>query len=320
MKKPFWIKKLKCWYVADENNRQVRLDPDETKAFEKWRKLIDLSNYKHSETSIEALCEGWLDENEHKLDPDRYAKHVYLLQSFAEFVGLNTKARDLSAADVERWLHTKRTWHGKTIRWGVARRRDGGQAVQKVYKMACMRGWLPMNDILSMRFETPDPRDTLIDRSVHQRMIDECRNRKTSRCFACFLIALWHSGARPISIRHVTARHVDGNGDWVFSKHKTQKKSKRKLVVRTSPCLATLTRILAHSRPTGPLFLNARGEPWTKDGVARRIARMRKRLKIEEEFTAYSYHHTYATDALLNGIDVSTVAELMGHSSPEKLH
>jgi hypothetical protein len=53
MKKPFWITKLNCWYVKDRHGKQIRLDPDETKAFEMWRKLIDLSNYKHSETSTE---------------------------------------------------------------------------------------------------------------------------------------------------------------------------------------------------------------------------------------------------------------------------
>lgn len=98
--------KLSCWYVKDRHGKQIRLDPDETKAFEKWRKLVDLSNYKHSKTSVEALCEGWLDENEHKLDPERYAKHVYLLQSFAEFVGISRFGPVLLREIREKWIKT----------------------------------------------------------------------------------------------------------------------------------------------------------------------------------------------------------------------
>jgi integrase len=126
------------------------------------------------------------------------------------------------------------------------------------------------------------------------------------------LIALRLSPARPIQVREVTAANYIGHS-WVFSKHKTGKKTQKPLVIRLSPCLETLTQILASSNEKGPLFLNFHGKKWTKDGLALRFRRIRERLNLEG-ITAYSYRHSFATDALEAGVDLPTVAALLGHS------
>jgi site-specific recombinase XerD len=99
----------------------------------------------------------------------------------------------------------------------------------------------------------------------------------------------------------------------VFQDHKTRGKTKRPLVVYLPPCLQTLSRILVAKRPTGPLFLNSKGRPWTKDTVALAIRRKRRDLGLPESVIAYAYRHTFATESLVAGASLAETAQLLGH-------
>lgn len=316
MQKPFFWKARKCWYVkVDRQN--VRLDPDETKAFKLWNKMLELADYQSPDASIEAICEAFLAEIEPSTpSKERFDKIVLLCKQFCIHVGPSTRARSINAFHVLAWMKAPKQIGKNKRPWSIARQRDGGQIIKRVFRWAINKGLFPSSDVLNLRLEQPDPRDALISYETHKRLIEETRKLKQSRPFGLVLIALWNSGARPIQIRNVTAWNVSPEGDWIFTKHKSKRKTNKNLIVRPSPCLATLTKILIAKRPAGNLFLTSQGKPWTKDGIARRLTRMKESLGIDEPFTAYSYRHTYTTDALLAGVDLIQVAALLGHSNP----
>ena len=311
MRKPFYWKKRACWYVKVDN-QNVRLDPNEDKAFKIWEKMRQLAEYDSPDATIEAICEAFLSAIRRKTaSEERFTKITSLCKSFCLDVGPTKRARDVTADDVLSWMSSPKQ-NGKT--WSVARQRDAGQIVKRVIRWAIEKGLIPTSDVLSVRFEEPEPRDSLVTYEDHKRLVLESRTQRRSRPFGLVLIALWNSGARPIQVREVTAWHVNENGEWVFGSHKTSRKTKRKLIVRPTPCLATLVSILVAARPSGNLFLTSQGEPWTKDGIVRRLNRMKTKLGMGPEVTAYSYRHTFATDSLLAGVNIVQVAELLGHS------
>ena len=111
----------------------------------------------------------------------------------------------------------------------------------------------------------------------------------------------------------VTAKNVSQDGScWFFADHKTAEKTGRPLIVYLSPCLQTITKMLVKQNPKGPLFRNGDGDPWLKDTVARRMKRLREALGLEG-VVAYSYRHTFATEALLARVPIATVSALLGH-------
>lgn len=310
MRKPFFRRQNQCWYVKNHLGEFIRLDPDENKAFRIWEKMRGLEAYSSSEATIEAILEAFLG-SVHKKTPstERFVKLTSLCKSFCLHIGSDTRARDITADDIMAWLSAPKN---EKV-WSVARQRDAGQIIKRAFRWAIESGHIPTSDVLSVKFSEPEPRSNLVSYDTHRRLVLNSRTQTRSRPFGLVLIALWNSGARPIQVREVTANHVNENQEWVFTSHKTSKKTKRKLIVRPTPCLATLTKILVAARPTGNLFLTSQGKAWTKDGIVRRLSRMALKLKIEG-VTAYSYRHTFATDSLIAGVDIVQVAELLNHS------
>ncbi len=313
MRKPFFRAQNNCWYVVGNNGKFIKLDPDEETAHKMWSKMLELGRYQESDSSIEALLEAWLRDIELKVPADQHKRYVGFCEQFCNFIEPDTKSRDVTGSDVLRWVRATKLIHKEKRQWSLARQRDAGQAIKRAFDWAIKRHYVPWCDVLDLEFESPDPRDSLISYAVHQQLMNATREPDRSRPFGLMLIALRHTGARPIQIREVTAANVNADcSAWIFDKHKTKKTKKTRLTVRLTPCLRTLTRILKHYRPHGNLFLNWQQMPWSKNAIIHRLARMREKLKITN-CTAYSYRHSFATDHLLSGVDPMTVAVLLGH-------
>ena len=68
-------------------------------------------------------------------------------------------------------------------------------------------------------------------------------------------------------------------------------------------------------KSNGPLFLNSRGNPWKKNAIKDRCARISK--KVGFRVIAYGARHSFATNALINEVDPISVSHLMGHKNPQ---
>ena len=82
----------------------------------------------------------------------------------------------------------------------------------------------------------------------------------------------------------------------------------------STPCRPRLLRILAQRRLNEKLISNDKGELWKKGTVGQRIRWLRRTLQLDEKTVAYAYRHTFATNSLLAGNDLATVAALLGHT------
>lgn len=66
--------------------------------------------------------------------------------------------------------------------------------------------------------------------------------------------------------------------------------------------------------PEGPLFRGPRSKRgFTRNGVRCRFRNLRQRLPHLAGVISYTMRHSFATQALVNGVGIAHVAELMGH-------
>jgi len=121
------------------------------------------------------------------------------------------------------------------------------------------------------------------------------------------------TGCRPQEIRRVESRHFDRAGRcWVFPIHESKgKRSSR--IVHLSAAAFEICQRLALKYPEGRLFRNSKGRPWTTSNLVSRFERLSKRLGFR--VTAYSLRHCWITNAIINGVDLATIATLAGHTS-----
>lgn len=70
--------------------------------------------------------------------------------------------------------------------------------------------------------------------------------------------------------------------------------------------------------PQGFLFRRPSGGKWTTHSVTGKFGRVCRKAGVK--LTAYFLRHTFATDALTNGVPDAQVAELLGHSGTAMLH
>jgi integrase len=127
------------------------------------------------------------------------------------------------------------------------------------------------------------------------------------------VITMRETGCRPQEIKKVASRHFDRAGRcWVFPKEESKGKKEQR-VVHLSHRAFEICQRLALKYPEGSLFRNSKNGAWSTAALDGRFDRLSTKLKFH--VTPYSLRHTFATDAIIRGVDLQTVATLMGHTS-----
>lgn len=111
-------------------------------------------------------------------------------------------------------------------------------------------------------------------------------------------------------------------GDWqprsgtiVLRQHKTHHKTGKPRTIVLSPRASEIVQKRCQGRsPCDPLFIRRDGKAWTVSCVADRLNAIKERAGVRPNITAYGFRHLWCSDAILSGVDVATVAAMMGTS------
>lgn len=294
---PFYRSQTSSWYLQ-LGKKQINLGKDETLAWKKYHEIMaglrDVAADSCANDSCVHIIDEFLEWTQNNREASTYNWYLRILESFAESIG-NLKVSELKPYHVTRW----QSGH-HAIR-----------CVQRAFNWAVKMGHIERSPVAYMEKPALTPRDTIITPKQFTLLYNKIKDQE----FRDFVTVLWETGCRPKEIRIVEARHVV-NQTWVFEVKESKGKRKRRIVHLTPNALAITVRRM-QLYPTGPLFLNKKGNPWTKNAIGLRFDKLSK--KLDFPVTAYVFRHSWATLALKRGVDPVTVATLMGHSDTRML-
>jgi integrase len=248
------------------------------------------------------VCDLFLDYSEKHHTADTFRGYNDFLQDFCEHYG-TLLAKELKPLHVSRWLDSHPGWNGS--------RRNAVVAVKRAFNWADAEGLLQPNPIQSVKKPPQRHRDRVLTPEERKEILVTIPDQH----FRNFVFAMQETGARPGEVRKVTAAHVNLDlGIWIFKEHKTAKRTGRPRVIYLTPAMVELTRMLMEKYPEGPLFRGPRSKRgFTRNGVRCRFRVLRQKLPHLAGVISYTMRHSFATQALVNGVGIAHVAELMGH-------
>jgi integrase len=150
---------------------------------------------------------------------------------------------------------------------------------------------------------------------------DQKRRKPTSAAdrFRELLRFLRLTGARPGEAANLEWSHIDLDAAViVLTVHKTsrtQRAPKPRVIPLTQEVVDLLVAIRARQEPGPRVFRTHRGSPWNRSSLSLRMQRARAKAGILDDAKLYGLRHAFGTRAILNGVDLKTLAELLGHSS-----
>ncbi|WP_202617433.1 tyrosine-type recombinase/integrase [Roseimaritima sediminicola] len=320
-----WCRKQTGTFYCTIDGRRIPLGKDRAAADKKFHELMARPIDAAAQcTTLYDLCQLYLDWVEDNRAPRTYDQLRHYLRSFIGHIGKRMKAGDLKGHHVCGWYEQLRAEptkaeiaqaqkdgaKAKGRKLSSTSQSDAAGSVMRMLSWAVERGHIDANPIATMKRPERKRRDVCYSPAEWEAIMKHATGPLVD-----FLQFLALTGCRPTEARKVEARNI--HGDQVIFEIKNSKgQLERRVIYLVEEAKAILDR-LASKQPTGPLFRNTKNRPWTKDAIVCRMKRIRtkaaKELGYDLPVMAYGARHTYATNALQNGVDSTAVAGLMGH-------
>jgi len=306
-----WFRKQTGWWMCTLGGKQHKLargklnkHAAEVKFHELMLTATESPN--SPDVRVHSLCDSFLDWAMVHYKQRTYKDCVWFLQRFCESCG-DLRVNELKVFHVSEWLRTYPTW-GETTRYNARR------TVKRVFNWAVSEEHLSKNPLAKLKVGRGRARTARMTIETYRQL-----NRSVEPPMKILLFALWQTGARPSELCNLQWNQKIGE-HIVLDEHKTKKVTdKVRKIPLNEPMRRLLRQLEIKNAESEFVFLNCNGKKWTPNAVQANLRRHAKKLGINDTAYPYSFRHAFATDALEQGLDAVTVAELLGHTSTEML-
>ena len=327
-----WIKRdgIKKYFRFGTNKREaergladleMRLAKGEV-AFAEQSTMTVLTNGK-KDMRIEELAVRHLEWVKINRSAGTFKNRQYFVQAFLGFLG-PAMVSDITRIKLEEFY----AWAKKTH----ARGENGGNQLYSHIKT--MLRWGEEMEIIDLHFKrfppmfyTPPKTKRLNEEMVQLCLKPEPVETTESGAsqepdeFRDMLHFGLLTGLRPQELRTISKDNIRHNGAGgvflLIERHKTSKTAnepKPRSVPLSPPAVKIIERQLTNHPMAKCLFLNADGGPYTRYTLKTKLKRFCQKLNIKV-FAPYALRHTFCSMKSEDGMETTSLAQLMGHSS-----
>jgi integrase len=264
--------------------------------------------------TVARLIDEYLEIEGPKLGERTRYERKRLLQKFVDDHG-NKRVADCLPFHLESWLRSHAEWKSRdTIAEAV-------KVVKRVFNWGEDMGIAPPSPFRRRVSYTFGNSRRPMTEEEFRKLIAACTPRQQR--LRQMLLFSYEVGARPVEAR--TARWTDldaEQGTITLRQHKTSKTrndSAPRVLYLTDEVIRLLIDLRRREPDTEFIFPNRCRRPYHRNSVQQNLRRLRRKIGLPEDVKLYGTRHSFGTRAVLNGVNLATLAELMGHTKGSRI-
>jgi integrase len=168
-------------------------------------------------------------------------------------------------------------WVDSHPHWSASHKRGSTVAIQRAFRWAEKSGRIGKSPIRDVDKPEAGKRDVVLSTEDFQAIV----NRYPDQEFRDLLEFAWHTGARPQEIVRIEKRHFEESQARIVLPPKEAKGKKRYRVIYLDEKALEIVKRLCMEHPSGAIFRNTRGTPWTPWAINCRFNRLQQSLGRE---------------------------------------
>jgi integrase len=320
-----WFRKATGWWMVEVGGRQVKLAQGrdrKTEAELKYHKLMAeiAANppVDGGDPTVASIADAYLDYAQRRDSTRTYYERKLILQEFVDAHGYR-RVKDCLPYHLTSWLDAHETWKSDWTRSTALK------IVQRPFNWATKQGLIPASPFANVTQATGERRRPMTEQE-YARLRNVTRGgKRTGRAASSgrrlreILFFMKLTGARPSELRNLRWSDIDPDrGVITLTRHKTSRtqKTPRPRVIQLVPAtVKVLALIRRRGEVANHVFVTHLGTPWARNSLQQKVKRLRSKAGLADDAKLYGLRHHFGTRAIVNGVDLKTLAELMGHAT-----
>ena len=272
------------------------------------------------------LYDNWMKWllNQKNYSPNTISSYSYDYKYFINFVFNHLSASKVSLKDLQKlalrdfrsWLSFLKTINPNLSAKSLARARA---SIKSFYFYCILIKKIKSSEIYNLANpKLPKNLPRAVSENQIIKVIDilKCEKNKFLQLRNTALIyLLWGCGLRVSELLSLNNQQINDNYIIIFGKGK-----KERLVPLLPEIKIKITEWIEWKRKNfnydnDALFISRLGKRLSPRYVQKLIEKLRQQLDLDKNFTPHALRHSFATQLLMNGVDLRTLQMMLGHSS-----